>query len=264
MRLAMHPSLDYASAFSPGPYCERPDQGFTFNCPGAASVMHVIPKSKIYIPYQLNENGFRGPFRSPPSENSDKPTRIVLVGGQSQSFGAYLPDRDTFAAVAARSACNQVEISLAAFPGMTDAQSWRIYSQSAEAVPKSTTRHPSDLHQHQSDMARGTGPEQENSIWTVPYVDVWLDPTGPLVDHTSGPEVSLLSCSRTESRRYWTRYFGESLRRLTETASGHSSLFVTCRTRRPESEQISRSLSFRVPDRYILSMLIFLNAACLT
>ena len=135
VRLAMHPSLDYASAFSPGPYCERPDQGFTFNCPGAASVMHVIPKSRIYIPYQLNENGFRGPFRSPPSENSDKPTRIVLVGGQSQSFGAYLPDRDTFAAVAARSACNQVEISLAAFPGMTDAQSWRIYSQSAEAVP---------------------------------------------------------------------------------------------------------------------------------
>src|SRR5215475_7220754 len=79
VRLAMHPSLDYASAFSPGPYCERPDQGFTFNCPGAASVMHVIPKSKIYIPYQLNENGFRGPFQSPPSKNSSESNRIVLV-----------------------------------------------------------------------------------------------------------------------------------------------------------------------------------------
>ncbi len=136
VRLAMHPSLDYASAFSPGPYCERPDQGFTFNCPNSASVMHVIPKSKIYIPYHLNENGFRGPFRSPPSASSAEAIKIVLVGGQSQSFGAFLPDRDTFAAVAARSACSQVEISLAAFPGMTDAQSWRIYSQSAEAAPK--------------------------------------------------------------------------------------------------------------------------------
>ena len=187
VRLAMHPSLDYASAFSPGPYCERPDQGFTFNCPGAASVMHVIPKSRIYIPYQLNENGFRGPFRSPPSENSDKPTRIVLVGGQSQSFGAYLPDRDTFAAVAARSACNQVEISLAAFPGMTDAQSWRIYSQSAEAVPVHDTSSfrftPTPIRHGARNWTRA-----RNSIWTVPYVDVWLDPTGPLVDHTSGPE----------------------------------------------------------------------------
>jgi hypothetical protein len=136
VRLAMNPSLDYASAFSPGPYCERSDQGFTFNCPNAASVMHVIPKSKIYIPYRLNENGFRGPFRTPSSENHGEANRIVLVGGQSQSFGAYLPDRDTSAAVAARSACGQVEISLAAFPGMTDAQSWRVYSQSTEAVPK--------------------------------------------------------------------------------------------------------------------------------
>jgi hypothetical protein len=106
VRLAMHPSLDYASAFSPGPYCERPDQGFTFNCPDAASVMHVIPKSKIYIPYQLNENGFRGPFRSPPSKNSGESNRIVLVGivwrilarsryvrGGSRSFGLY-PGRD--------------------------------------------------------------------------------------------------------------------------------------------------------------------------
>ena len=199
VRLAMHPSLDYASAFSPGPYCERPDQGFTFNCPDAASVMHVIPKSKIYIPYQLNENGFRGPFRSPPSKDSGESNRIVLVGGQSQSFGAFLPDRDTYAAVAARSACTPVEISLAAFPGMTDAQSWRIYSHSAEAVPK--PRH------IVLQIFANTNPtwrqelDPDNKIQSGPYYTLmygWIRPVPWWITPLSGSHLAVWFATRVE------------------------------------------------------------------
>jgi hypothetical protein len=199
VRLAMHPSLDYASAFSPGPYCERPDQGFTFNCPHAASVMHVIPKSKIYIPYQLNENGFRGPFRSPPSENNGASNRIVLVGGQSQSFGAFLPDRDTFAAVAARSACGQVEISLAAFPGMTDAQSWRIYSQSAEAVPK--PRHIVLQIYTNTNPTWREELDPNNKIQSGPYYTLiygWIRPVSWWITPLSGSQLAVWFADRVE------------------------------------------------------------------
>jgi hypothetical protein len=199
VRLAMHPSLDYASAFSPGPYCERPDQGFTFNCPDAASVMHVIPKSKIYIPYQLNENGFRGPFRSPPSKNSGESNRIVLVGGQSQSFGAFLPDRDTYAAVAARSACTPVEISLAAFPGMTDAQSWRIYSHSAEAVPK--PRHIVLQIYANTNPTWRQELDPDNKIQSGPYYTLmygWIRPVPWWITPLSGSHLAVWFATRVE------------------------------------------------------------------
>ena len=33
VRLCTHPSLDYASIFRPGPYCQDPELGLTSACP---------------------------------------------------------------------------------------------------------------------------------------------------------------------------------------------------------------------------------------
>jgi hypothetical protein len=129
VRVAIHPALDYTSGFSPGPYCLNQALGVSFKCPDRAGMMHVAG-TKIYLPYRTNEDGFRGPFRSP--SRGGNVSTIVALGGQSQAFGYGLLDADTIGANIARS-CGTAEVDVFSLPGVTDAQSWKLYNLSARA-----------------------------------------------------------------------------------------------------------------------------------
>jgi hypothetical protein len=129
VRGAIHPALDYNSGFSPGPYCLNQALGVSFKCPDRAGFMHVVG-TKLYLPYRMNEDGFRGPFRSP-AQNGNV-SNIVALGGQSQAFGYGLLDADTIGANIAGS-CGAAEVHVFSLPGVTDAQSWKLYNLSAQA-----------------------------------------------------------------------------------------------------------------------------------
>ena len=130
VRVAIHPALDYTSDFIPGPYCSNPTLGISFNCPDHAGLMHQIG-TNLYLPYALNEEGFRGPYISP--NQNGHASDVVVIGGQSQMFGFGLPDDDTIGANMARSSCDAADVHVFSLPGVSNAQSWKLYDLSAEA-----------------------------------------------------------------------------------------------------------------------------------
>jgi hypothetical protein len=118
----MHPSIDYTSVFSPGPYCADAQFGFTSNCPGREGVMHVIgTPHRTY--FKLNERGLRGPFRA----QSDSARSVVILGAQSQGFGFGLEEHQTYAAAAARSSCVPVEITNVGLVTHSTPMTWHRY-----------------------------------------------------------------------------------------------------------------------------------------
>ncbi len=129
VRVAIHPALDYTSGFSPGPYCSRPPLGISFNCPDYVGMMHEIG-TNLYLPYRMNEEGFRGPYDS--SLRDASASNIVVLGGQSQAFGYGLLDEDTISAQIAK-VCVSADIHVFSLPSLSDAQSWKLYNLSAEA-----------------------------------------------------------------------------------------------------------------------------------
>jgi len=130
VRVAIHPALDYTSDFIPGPYCSNPTLGISFNCPDHAGLMHQIG-TNLYVPYALNEEGYRGPYASPYRNGHINNT--VVIGGQSQMFGDGLLDDDTIGAAMARSSCDSEDFHIFSLPGLSNAQSWKLYDLSAEA-----------------------------------------------------------------------------------------------------------------------------------
>jgi hypothetical protein len=130
VRVAIHPALDYTSDFIPGPYCANPTLGISFNCPDHAGLMHQIG-TKLYVPYALNDEGYRGPYISP--NRNGHGGDIVAIGGQSQMFGFGLLDDDTIGAAMARSSCDAADVHVFSLPGVSNAQSWKLYDVSAEA-----------------------------------------------------------------------------------------------------------------------------------
>jgi hypothetical protein len=130
VRVAIHPALDYTSDFIPGPYCSNPTLGISFNCPDHAGLMHQIG-TNLYLPYALNEEGFRGPYMSP--DRNGHASDVVVIGGQSQMFGFGLLDGDTIGANMARSSCEPADVHIFSLPGVSNAQSWKLYDLSAQA-----------------------------------------------------------------------------------------------------------------------------------
>ncbi len=130
VRVAIHPALDYTSDFIPGPYCSNPALGISFNCPDHAGLMHQIG-TNLYVPYGLNEEGFRGPYLSP--NRNGHAGNVVVIGGQSQMFGFGLLDDDTIGAAMAGSSCEPADVHIFSLPGVSNAQSWKLYDLSAEA-----------------------------------------------------------------------------------------------------------------------------------
>jgi hypothetical protein len=134
VRLAMRPSLDYASIFAPGPYCDRGSVGALGACPGREGVQRIY-NAPIYGTYKVGPSGFRGPFRNVPEGQAAE--RIVLLGGQSQGWGFGLENEETFAAEMARAVtCAPVEVHSAALLGATDAHVFMTYrAEGGDAAP---------------------------------------------------------------------------------------------------------------------------------
>jgi len=126
IRLCTHPSLDYASIFRPGPYCQDPELGLTSACPGWSGFMLTAGMHR-YVPVKLNSLGYRGPFQSPGPEGGRRKV-VVIVGGQSQGFGFGLLDRETYPFAAAKyGSCGSYEVHNISFVGLANTVSWHFF-----------------------------------------------------------------------------------------------------------------------------------------